>query len=439
MYLYERNYAGLGQLPGLAPTIDRKKAVTANRSLKAQLGWGTHIRRLKAFINMSTVEVDEEEAFALAVAEWQSKHGLNPNGILNSTTFSQMRAAGALKGSSWWNRNCKTTPVSNGEFGTALKHFTSTYCVPDDVPKLLKGSTSFLQIVNQLDQKYIARVGPDVELIEIPEDWETVWGATADGRMTKGTHRGFSVIGRRMIEILQDFNNSHFSPAGSLEGNALIDTIWIRQPPNAATGVGQKVDAAEIGDWIGNIAHESFHAFRRVTRTGPPAAKLVDRVRDAIAEEILTRQTEAKIVSEIKKTADGGKILKTFIPPKQPTSEAAVQRDFFPSKLRRTYLEHFLLGELMFEAIRREKLDPIDIQKRDSEVEKLPLAGWRARKFSSDYSRLRFALRVIDFRWRQAEKLQKPNTPGFERLKEQVLIEHANAFFGGLIAYKARP
>src|SRR5262245_54735103 len=98
MYLYERNYAGLGQLPGLAPTIDRKKAVTANRSLKAQMGWGTHIRRLKAFINMSTVEVDEEEAFALAVAEWQSKHGLNPNGILNSTTFSQMRAAGALKG-----------------------------------------------------------------------------------------------------------------------------------------------------------------------------------------------------------------------------------------------------------------------------------------------------------------------------------------------------
>src|SRR5262245_21851232 len=121
MYLYARNYAGLGQAPGLAPTIDRKKAVTTNRSLKVQLGWGTHIRRLKAFINMSTVEVDEEVAFALAVAEWQSKRGLTPNGIINATTFSQMRAAGALKGSRWWNLTCKTTPVSNGEFGTALK------------------------------------------------------------------------------------------------------------------------------------------------------------------------------------------------------------------------------------------------------------------------------------------------------------------------------
>src|SRR5262245_39791677 len=98
MYLYERNYAGLGQLPGLAPNIDRKKAVSANRSLRGQLGWGIHLRRLQAFINMSRVEVDEEEAFALAVAEWQSKHGLTPTGIINATTYSQMRAAGALKG-----------------------------------------------------------------------------------------------------------------------------------------------------------------------------------------------------------------------------------------------------------------------------------------------------------------------------------------------------
>jgi hypothetical protein len=46
MYLHVRNYAGLDQSPGLAPTIDRKKAVTANRSFKIQLGWGTHLRRL---------------------------------------------------------------------------------------------------------------------------------------------------------------------------------------------------------------------------------------------------------------------------------------------------------------------------------------------------------------------------------------------------------
>src|SRR5262249_28669555 len=156
MYLYERNYAGLGQLPGLAPTIDRKKAVAANRSLRVQLGWGIHLRRLQAFINMSRAEVDEEEALALAVAEWESKQCLTPTGILNPTTSSQMRAAGALKGDSWWNVNCKTTPVSAGEFGTALKHFTSTHCVPDEAPKLLKGSTSFLQIVDKLDKSYIA-------------------------------------------------------------------------------------------------------------------------------------------------------------------------------------------------------------------------------------------------------------------------------------------
>ena len=55
--------------------------------------------------------------------------------------------------------------------------------------------------------------------------------------------------------------------------------------------------------------------------------------------------------------------------------------------------------------------------------------------FSSDYSKVRFWMRVIDFRWQRAMQLRRPGTVEFARLKEQILQEHANAFFGKLIGY----
>jgi hypothetical protein len=115
-----------------------------------------------------------------------------------------------------------------------------------------------------------------------------------------------------------------------------------------------------------------------------------------------------------------------------------VERDFFPLALRRTYLEHCVLVDLAQTAIKKEGLDSAAIRAKDQEVGRLPLQGWRARKFTSDYAKVRFAMRVIDFRWARVHVLRRPGTLEFERLKEQVLQENANAFFGGLAMYTSR-
>lgn len=439
MYIW--GYEGLGQSVYLGPAFDQDKAVKANRKYRNSLGWKKYLKRIQAFLNMSRVEVDAEVALASAVAEWQQKQtpAVSVDGTIGPTTWSRMRAAGALKGDWWWNRPCKITPVTNGEFGTALKWYMNTFCVPDEVAKLLKGSPKFLKIAIKLDAKYIAETGRDVELSETPpNDWPDVWGVTTDGVLTKGKYRGANVKGRRVLAISISFDGSSFEPAGSLEHLFSNDTIWLQPPPNAA-GVGRKAGTAEIGGWIERIAHESIHAHHRVLRTGSSATKLAERVLQSIAEEITTRKQEAGIVSEIAATTLGKKLLKTFTPTTGAFDAASVQRDFFPSKLRRTYLEHFLLSALIGEAISRERLTAEAIAKKNEEADRLPLKGWRDRKFSSDYSKIRFWLRVIDFRWQQARKLHTPGSPEFERLKEQVLQEHANAFFGGVISYANRP
>jgi hypothetical protein len=116
-----------------------------------------------------------------------------------------------------------------------------------------------------------------------------------------------------------------------------------------------------------------------------------------------------------------------------------VERDFFPSQLRRTYLEHFVLSELSRDAIRKENLSDTAIKAKNLEVDKIPLTGWRSRKFSSDYSKLRFWLRVINFRWQRLNEMHPSGSPAFEWGKEIVLQEHANAFFGGIISYTPLP
>lgn len=421
----------------LGPSFDRDKAVKANRQFRITVGWKSHLKRIESFLNVSQTDVNSEEALANAVAEWQAKQKspMKVDGVISPTTWGRMRAAGVLKGDWWWNRSCSTTPVTNGEFGTALKWFTNTFCVPDGVVKLLKGSTKFMAIANTLDGKYIAHVGRDVELTELPpRDWEKDWGVTPNGVLTKGTYRGSNVKGRRVLEIRVSPTGagSSFSPAGSPETLWSHDTIFLEQP-------SETTEAAEIGRWIEVIAHESIHAHHLVSRTGALPAKLVDRVRASVAEESATRKEETGIVSQIQATSLGKKLLKGFKPQAGATDAATIERDFFPTALRRTYLEHFVLLGLSQEAISRERLTPADIDKKNKEVDRIPIAGWRHAKFSSDYSKVHFSLRVIDFRWQQTSKLKTPGTPDFERLKEQVLHENANAFFGGVISYTALP
>lgn len=441
MYIYERRVMRnrprslLGESVYLGPDFDRDKAVKANRQFRNTVGWKNHLKRVEDFLNVSQVSVDREEALAIGVAEWQRKQKtpMTVDGVIGPTTWSRMRTAGVLKGRDWWNMNCSTTAVTSGEFGTALKWFTNTFCVPDGVMKLLKGSPKFMAIANTLDGKYIASVGRDLEFAERPpDDWPHVWGVTPNGVLTKGTYRGSNVKGRRVLDVIGSLTGSSFSSAGSPDTPQPSDTIFLKRPTETS-------GAGEIGGWIEVIAHESIHAHHWVTRTTSPPATLVARVRANIAEEIATRREETGIVSQIQATWLGKQLLKGFVPNAGATDVARVERDFYPSALRRTYLEHFFLLGLAQEAIHRERLTAQDIDKQNKEVDRIPIMGWRDRKFSSEYSKLQFWLRVIDFRWQQASKLKREGTPEFEKLKEQVLHEHANAFFGGVISYTALP
>lgn len=425
----------LGDVP-LGPAFDRAKAVKANRQFRNSLGWKNHLQRLQSFVNMSMTTVDAEDALADAVADWQNKQTpkMSVDGTIGPATWARMRAAGVLKAREWQNLRCNTTPVTNGEFGTALKWFASMHCVPNDVARLLKGSSTFMTIATDLDARYIAQVGPDIEFFAIPDDWETRWGVSQDGVLTKGIYRGFNVKGRRVLWFSMSHDGSSFSPADSAEYRHSFDTIWL-QPPAVNAPPGETPSATELGRWIENIAHESTHAWHRVKSSKAPAAKLIDRICGSILEEISTRKTEAKIVAEVRATTLGKALLKSFVPTTGATDPAEVERDPFPSNLHRTYLEHFVLMALLAEAGPREKLDATAIDKKNKEADRIPVTGWRDRKFASDYSKLLYWLRVIDFRWRKLEELRKPGTAAFDQAKEQVLHEHANAFFGGIVHY----
>jgi hypothetical protein len=433
--MYVRVSEGLGDVY-LGPPYDRAKAVKANRQYGSALGWKNQLKRLQSFVNMSRTTVDDEDALADAVADWQNKQSpaMLVDGTIGPGTWSKMRAAGVLKGSDWQNLPCKTTPVTNGEFGAALKCFADTHCVPNDVARLLRASSTFLKIANDLDSKYVASVGPDVELVEISSDWQDRWGVANDGLLTKGTYRGFNVKGRRVLSVRLNFDGSSFSPADNTENPTSFDTIWL-QPPAVNAAPGQTPDATELGRWVENIAHESTHAWHRVKPIKSRAATLVGRVCDGIQEESLTRTTEARIISEARATALGGTLLRGFTATSGGTDAATVERDFFPSKLRRTYLEHFMLIGLLGEAITLEKLTPFDIDKKNKEADRISLTGWRDRKFASEYSKLSFWLRVIDFRWRRLHELRQPNTTAFAQNRETILQENANAFFGGRVQY----
>src|SRR5262245_53377655 len=188
--MYVRLSEGLGD-PYLGPPFDLGKAVKANRQFGSSLGWKNHLKRVREFVGVSATTVDNEEALATAVAEWQNKQDpkIPVDGTIGPSTWNRMRAAGALKGSWWQNLRCRTTPVTSGEFGAALAHFANTHCVPNQVALLLRGSATFKTIANDLDAKYIAGAGPNVEFLEIPTDWDQRWGVAADGLLTKGTYR----------------------------------------------------------------------------------------------------------------------------------------------------------------------------------------------------------------------------------------------------------
>jgi hypothetical protein len=336
---------------------------------------------------------------------------------------------------------CNTDKVTPGEFGLALQAYTNTNCVPNQVVLLLRLSPTFIKMAGKLDDKYLRR-----------GRWREDWKLNADGQLIAGPYTG-----RWLLEVRYSPFGSRFVPYSSVDADLGWDVIWVEQPDSSATR------ATEIGLYLERIAHETTHAFLRVTRRGPPQAAMADRIRDAVNEEVYTRNNELKIVQEIQKKA--GTSWRGFTPSAKARTRAGVERDFFPSDPRRTYLENFVLSELINRAIQDEKLDKVAINAKDHEIASLSIPEMMAtflgrlalqyyvkypnkivfyepkRKtfvpIKPEYSRLRFLQRVMDARWRLFLAQNSPRDPNFDAAKERVLQEHARAFFRGVVTYSS--
>ena len=302
--------------------------------------------------------------------------------------------------------------VTDGEFGKAL----ASIDVPATVTKLLRLSKTFMDMARTLDKRYVFLWHPT-------ESRHRRLPTSDNGVVTSG-----AFVGRRVLDVKTTTTGTWFQPHEDPDNTGYYDVIWI-----------EKTARGDTGRWIEMIAHEATHAFHVATRTSAPAKGLADRVRAAITEEIDTRKIEALVLAEIQKTAEGARELKGFAPNTGSTQRHEVERDFFPARSRRTYLEHFVLSELAHEAIKRERLSDEARKAKNVEVAALPIKGFRSRKFASDYAKFRFALRVIDFRWERLRTIHGSDPKAFQRGKETVLQENANAFFGGLIGYTPRP
>jgi len=373
--------------------------------------------------------------------------------------------------------SCRTSPVSKGEFGAALLHFTDSRCVHTSVPQLLTRSSTFMARVRTLDKQYLALEGPALcKLGSSGSSWWDEWAPNAQGVLSKGPFAG-----RRVLTVFYSATGPLFMPAGSIDNEYGYDIMVVRLPdgigPDGKPHSGGSASSPlVIAQWISAIAHETTHAYNLVTSKSPAPATIPLRVRAAIKEEGDTRRTEARILAEIYRTSVGKRLRTVAVGMEGPADAWLVQRDFFPGDLRRTYLEHFVLNERMVDAIRRERLSASDVARINVEVDAIELhhrpldknltdplpifydpgptrekgaagsSGTRTisrtalfRTVDSDYGKFRFWLRVIDARWKKLLNGLASPPASTDAAREKMAQEHARAFFGGLMAYEAIP
>jgi hypothetical protein len=345
--------------------------------------------------------------------------------------------------------------VSNGEFGKALAHFARDAGLPNTVPWLLRQSAAFNAIVKVLDAKYLHFERPG----GLPSQWGDVWAVGLDGVFTKGPH-----VGRRMLSIRKVGEGTVFESVFSADNPDPMDVIRIETPSSRPSALDR------AGEWLERIVHESIHAHRHVLGLRSSGSTPAERIQGSIEDEIETRKKEGQIVNDLRKRFPK---FGRYEPTTGSTARGEVERDFFPGRLRLTYLEHFVLIERLKEA--REKLEATFVQNKRSRnaaeeiaaydafvdripLEKNPLESYmvadpvftrpdrdKSARFAVDYPRLRLIRRIIGARWRSVQDLAL-NVPGNPKLQqtrrdhiEKMRQEHARLFFADLAGYTKLP
>jgi hypothetical protein len=217
------------------------------------------------------------------------------------------------------------------------------------------------------------------------------------------------------------------------------------------------LDAGDTIRWIEAIAHETAHAFARVTATGAAPTSPVQRVQAAVLEECATRRREQQVLAEIRATQAGRAALSSYKP--RPVRTCDCERDWFPGAQKRTYLEQFVLGVEWESAARRV---PAKFEKILASVAAIPLTwptlgqpptmlaaillgtaqvGSFATKFpvlKSAAGQAAFVLHVVDASWRQLISKVGEGSDAWKNDAQQRRLEtHARLFFKIPVTYTA--
>jgi hypothetical protein len=227
----------------------------------------------------------------------------------------------------------------------------------------------------------------------------------------------------------------------------------------------QRGDA--IAQLVAAIAHETVHAFNRVTGVTTSGSSLsrAKRAEAFIKEEIITREKEKAILKELLALKSGTKRVLEILERKTKSkglrghikshirtmvlSRAEVERDFL-SGTHLTYLETFVIEDLLQQSIRAEKLDSRTIRESTETVNNLLFIGSLDRMLQSahpelltmdkdtelltthlptQFAELLLVRRLIEEHW---------NNFGTDE-RELVLQSHRNAFFPAEVEYTALP
>jgi hypothetical protein len=234
-------------------------------------------------------------------------------------------------------------------------------------------------------------------------------------------------------------------PADFHENPIQADQIRIKEPRGST--------AQALGEWVRRVAHETVHADHSVRRKRSRSHSVAKQIRESISEEMRTRKTVARILREIRKQPRGRRLLRGYRT-RICVDRALVERDTFPSKLKRTYLEASVLDHLISKpaADARDQLTKGDIDKAVDAITLTKSKGKNNVRFysitvnrkrvpdrfsQSEYAKLRLDLRIMDARWRLFEKRRKRRPKRIQ--KEPRLQFHAKKFFRGLVSYTPLP
>jgi len=320
--------------------------------------------------------------------------------------------------------------------------------------EILQVSSSFNDITDLLNKEYVS--GERLESLGGTEKFEP----DDDGVLKKSPFAG-----RRSLV----FSNLHikltlgdrFLSVGSFQTQSTAfsdnDFIVVTFPMAVVKEQRGKV----IARLVGTIAHETVHAFHRVTIPTKTSLSRAQRANAFIEEEIATRKKEKDILRQI---VSAGGVTALAVAEKKDKglkqeienridqiilSRPEVERDFV-SGTRLTYLETFVMEDMINQSLRVKELDSGKIREDFDAVNELvfdtsldevlkvkhpelltrdPKTGLKTPFLETEFKELLLARRAMESHWKehQADNL------------EPILELHKHAFFPEGIDYTSRP